>query len=138
MARNILGLAKSMRQLKRIPSQIVTAVAPRLNALIQQGFSQGTDPYGIAWAPLKPATLAKGRTPPPLTEFGALRGSAVLTPASGAGLILGTPPFYGPIHMAGTDDMAKRRYFPDAGLPSAWRAVIADEYRQQFSKVLKS
>src|SRR5690606_17437543 len=71
---NAFGLARALRELVRVPSQIAGAVSDAINDRIQAGFDQGTDPYGSPWAELAPYTLAKGRTPPPLTESGGLRG----------------------------------------------------------------
>jgi hypothetical protein len=121
MALNYLGLAKTYAQLARVPDDVADDVADAWNARLQAGFDGGTDPYGNAWTALRPATLAKGRFPPPLTEGWALRNSAVLRALAGFGLELDPSPFYGVYHMSGTDYMAKRRYFPDAGLPAVWR-----------------
>lgn len=132
MAANFLGLAKSLAALAKVPALISTRVAGDLNARLQAGFSAGTDPYGQAWAPLAPATLAKGRFPPPLTDTGALRGGAKLIPFP-SGLRLGSTPGYGQLHMSGTSRMPKRRWFPDAGLPASWREII----QRHFSALVR-
>jgi hypothetical protein len=131
MPLNLLGLAKSAHQLARIPAQVVRPVADRYNALLQIGFDTGTDPYGNAWAPLAEATLAKGRFPPPLTDTRAMRSQAVLVPMAGAGMELEEQVSYGVHHMSGNDNLPKRRYFPDSGLPAGWRRVLEDELHKQ-------
>lgn len=126
MARNVLGLAKSYRQLARVPALVGPAAASEINALLAAGFAGGTDPYGQGWAPLSPRTLRK-HGPPPLTDSGALRGSARVL-ALPSGLKLGGTPGYGDYHMSGTSRMPKRRWFPDAGLPASWREAIQNAF----------
>lgn len=134
---NILGLAKSLRALADVPAQIAKTVAGDLNRRIQAGFDAGSDPYGAAWGALKPATIAKGRTPPPLTDSGALRGNTYLEPMAGAGLQLAGGFFsYGVYHMQGTARMVKRRFFPDAGLPASWREDIQAAYTDVLKKAM--
>lgn len=136
MAANILGLAKSYAQLAKVPAIVSTRVAGELNALLQAGFSAGADPYGGAWAPLAPRTLLR-HGPPPLTASGALRGSAKLTPFP-SGLRVAATPYYGDFHMSGTSRMPKRRWFPDAGLPASWRAVIEARYKATVAEIVKA
>jgi hypothetical protein len=129
-----LGLAKSIRQLSRVPAQTASAVAEQLSSELEQGYAAGIDPYGQAWAPLRPSTLARGRTPPPLTDTGAMRSASVVSPLGGAGVGFGGLPEYAVYHQEGTAQMARRRVLPDAGLPSAWRAIIAREYRAALER----
>jgi len=133
---NLLGLAKSAAQLRRVPSQIARPVADQVNALIQAGFDAGRDPYGHGWEPLAEATLAKGRFPPPLTDTRKMRAQAITIPMGGSGLQLAPQVSYGQHHMSGTPDMPKRRYWPDAGLPSAWRQIIREEMHRQTQENL--
>jgi hypothetical protein len=137
MAANLLGLAKTMRQLQRIPSKLAPALADQYNAFLQAGFDAGTDPYGNPWAPLRPATLARGRFPPPLTDKGPLRANAKLVPSAGSGLELIAQVPYGFIHMSGAPErnLVKRRYFPDSGLPAAWKRALEDELHNQVDEV---
>lgn len=129
MALNALGLSKSYAQLARVHPAVVTAVAKPLTLQLQRGFESGTNPYGAPFAQLTAGSIRRGRTPPPLTETGALKASAVLIPTP-SGLIRHLGPYYGFYHMAGTKWMVKRRYFPDAGLPSAWLDIIDHEYKR--------
>lgn len=136
MARNLLGLAKTLRGLSKVPSQIAVEVSRDLNRRLEAGFAMGVDPYGHMWAKLRPATIAKGRFPPPLTDKGAMRARTRLIPMAGAGLKLkeslgGAPERF---HMGGTRYMAKRRFFPDAGLPASWRADIRKVAARVFRK----
>ena len=133
---NTLGLAKTVRQLQRVPAQMARPVADRLNRWIQEGFDKGEDPYGVAWAPLAQATLDRGRFPPPLTDTRRMRSQAILVPLSGSGLALLPQISYGRRHMAGTPDMPKRRYYPDAGIPAAWHRVIEEEQHNATMRIL--
>jgi phage gpG-like protein len=114
---NALGLSKSYAQIASIHPRLITRLAPRLNALKDRNFAAGRNPYGAAFAQLRPATLLKGRTPPPLSDTLRLKRSASLAPTP-SGLAMQGIPRYGWVHMAGRPDMAKRRWFPDAGLPA--------------------
>lgn len=136
---NAYGLARVLRQLAALPSQITGDVADALNARIQDGFDGGTDPYGSPWAELAPYTLAKGRTPPPLTESGSLRGGTYAAPMGGAGVALyapGTLPRGAPasVHMTGTAVMPSRPFLPNNGLPASWRADIQRIYSERFGR----
>lgn len=136
MAANLLGLAKSLKQLSQVPSLVSRDIAADFNGFLAAGFSAGEDPYGQGWAGLKAATIAKGRSNPPLDASGALKGSIRLVPMAGAGVMLasGLGPYYGMFHMSGTKHMAKRRYFPDSGLPARWRRSIKESFKQRVKE----
>lgn len=95
-------------------------------------FVLGADPYGETWAPLAPATLAKGRTPPPLTDTGAMRESLRVSVTETAIVAsIASPAGY---HQDGTKYMPARPVLPDyaRGLPDAWRASITDAGQRVF------
>jgi hypothetical protein len=136
---NALGLAKTLRALLQVPSRVSAAVADRLNVRLIDGFDAGTDPYNVPWGPLRPMTLAKGRTPPPLDETGALRSQVYVAPRAGAGLDIHAPDgsFHGAAqHMSGRAHplMVARPFVPTNGLPATWRADIQDETATQTRK----
>lgn len=137
---NAYGLERAIRRLATVPSRIAGRVAEALTARIQDGFDQGTDPYGAGWADLAPATLAKGRTPPPLDESGALRGATYAAPGAGSGVDLHTGdtlPRGAPVavHMTGLGArMPARPFLPNRGLPATWRADIQAIYSDEFGK----
>lgn len=119
------GLARALRELTAVPSQIAGGVADSITARLAAGYAAGTDPHGAAWAPLRPATLAKGRTPPPLTDTGVMAAGTLARATGGAGIALEAPDPAG-IHFAGTAFMAARPPLPSNGLPATWRADIRD------------
>ncbi len=118
-----------------MPSQISKDFAKWSTQRLREGYAEGKDPNGNAWAPLRPATLARGRFPPPLTDTGKMRDStkAVALPGSGVGFEIG--PAYAVHHYQGTTIMAAREQLPHGGLPSKWRAELARLYRVATGKV---
>lgn len=122
------GYSRALADLARVPSQIAKPVAVALNKEIQRSFDAGTDPYGRAWAPLRPRTLAKGRHPPPLTDTRAGRDSVVAAPLAGAGIGITVGVGYMGIHQDGDwPRMAARKFLPERVLPAVWRAIWQSE-----------
>ena len=99
--------------------------------LIDEGFDQERDPYGVPWRPSKKAS---GKT---LTKSGALRSGLFVEADPSARQIVvrltGTAKRYGEYHQNGTARMPRRRFMPDdmAGLPKAWAqalGTLSDRY----------
>lgn len=135
MARNLIGLSKSLGQLKRIVPSMAPVLAARFNAYLVRGFESGTNPYGAPFAPLKPSTIRRhNRSPPPLSHTMALKAAAKIILQGLSLRFNGTPP-YGDIHMGGSRYMAKRAFYPDAGLPASWQKDIKDLYREQLESM---
>lgn len=129
-------LADRLADLKEVPSRVAARVAPLLAAELQTEFDSGTDPYGAPWAPLAPSTLAHGRTPPPLTDTGAMRGSARVAPLRGSGIGI-TIDHPAAVHQAGapSKNIPARPILPaEDELPQNWQDIIEDatvaEYRR--------
>jgi len=125
-------LEQSVAKLAEIPRKIAEDVAPEINRLIQKQFSEGKDPYGRAWAPLKASTLKTGRKPPPLTDTRKMRdGTKVyVIRANYAGLriVVGEP--YGYFHQVGTKNMKARPILPQYGIPAAWKRALDESARR--------
>lgn len=66
-------------------------------------FKDSRDPYGAAWVPLKPATIARRRkrSTKPLLDTGRLRNSIASRLLGGAGVEVGTSVAYAAIHQFG-------------------------------------
>lgn len=130
-------LSKALSELARVPSQISRSVSARYNQEIQKGFDQGHDPYGKKWANLRPATLAKGRRPPPLTATGRGRRGVKAKPMQGAGIALTSTVSYMKYHRTGTSKMARRDFLPDEekGLPKKWTDIWEEEFETQARKI---
>jgi hypothetical protein len=118
---NLNALADLARQLDALGEALPRAaqkVAEEIPALLQAEFSGGTDPYGSPWKPLAPATIAKGRSAPPLTDTGAMRASAraMAISRSGVAIHLDAPAGY---------HQPTRPIVPvDDRLPSTWEDLV--------------
>jgi hypothetical protein len=111
-------IRRTLEKLARVPAAASPILAKKLQARIDAQFANGTDSYGKAWAPTK-----KGNHPP-LTETGALRGSAQVKPLPGAGVSIEVSDFKAPFHQGGTSRMPARPILPTAGPPATWNADI--------------
>ncbi len=129
-------IAKSLRQLSRVPSQAASGAAPEIRKLLVQQFLTGTDPYGGRWASLSQATLDKGRSPPPLTDSGAM-ATLDVQPSQGAGITITLGADYSRFHQTGTRYMPARPILPDQrGLPATWRRAIQDAADRSFERIM--
>ncbi len=128
------NLMDRLGELASAPSRVSAAASEKIAALIDQQFAAGNDAYGKPWAPLKPATLAKGRTPPPLTDSGDMRSSVSVKPLPGSGIEVTMIVPYSGFHQTGTRNMVPREPLPDQSeLPKSWQEAISSS----FSKALK-
>jgi hypothetical protein len=130
------GLAAAMRDLSKVPSQAARAAAADIAGLIEQQYADGTDPYGDAWADLAESTIAKGRTPPPLTDSGVMRAGTDVAPSAGAGITITLGADYAIYHQGGTGSMPARPILPDHDLPEAWRDMIANAVAEAVARRL--
>lgn len=123
-------LAAALRELSKVPAQISKDYARWSTQRLREGYAEGKDPFGNSWAPLAKATLARGRTPPPLTDTTAMRDSTEAVPAPGAGVTFKIGPWYAVIHYEGAPaaNIPAREMLPHGGLPPKWRAELARMY----------
>ncbi len=135
---NKLGLLiANLGKLSQVPDAAAPEAATAITAELQAEFKGGKDPYGKAWAALKPSTLATGRKPPPLTGWTTkLRDGTLARAVRGVGIQLLAGAAYGAFHQSGTKNMAARPIFPYGGLPKAWNAAIAQAVRNAVRKIL--
>lgn len=125
---NFAGLEQIIGALEGM-SDLVDSICIESSAGIERAidscFTLGTDPYGQTWAPLAKSTMAKGRTPPPLTDTGKMRGSVVVyAMMQTIHAWVADPAGY---HQRGTKYMPARAVLPDErGLPPAWEAEIRE------------
>lgn len=130
-------LTGTLRALAEVPSRAAADAAVRIGELVQESFGSGTDPYGRAWASLAASTQARGRTPPPLTDTGAMRGSVVVSPLPGAGIAVTLGAAYATFHQTGTRYMPQRQILPQSGgLAPSWRQAISDAVAANIRKAL--
>lgn len=128
--------SRALRQLARVPSKVAPEVARRIRADLMRRFAAGEDPYRRKWAPLKPATLAKGRRPPPLTDTGRGKRGIRVSPARGAGVRITSSVGYMRHHMRATSNRAARKFLPEGRLPAAWSKIWREALARRASEVL--
>ena len=132
---------------------IARVAAPSLDALVQQEFDRGTNPYGTAWKPLAASTVARGRSAPPLTDTGAMRGGTTVKPADTSIVMQSPAPAF--LHQYGwrlrlAKPKAKRSkgqviammthktggparpIFPDGRIPNGWRQLVRKLAREKI------
>ncbi len=130
------GVMAALRGLADVPSRTTKAVAPLLLARWRADWRAGKDPHGRAWAPLAPATLAKGRTPPPMIDTGGTLASTAVRPLKGSGIAI-TVGGYASLHMRSTANRPARTTVPTMGVPASWRAIIAKAAKEQAAKTTR-
>jgi hypothetical protein len=79
-------MAARLGELAQVPSRAARDAATEIEGLIDEEFDRGADPYEEPWQDLAPATEAKGRSAPPLTDTTAMRSSVLVRPLAGAGV----------------------------------------------------
>ena len=132
---NFKGLMDRLAELEQVPSQCATLAAGKIAKLVDEEFARGADPYGDAWAPLAPATLARGRRPPPLTDTGALRYSITVKASQGAGIEIEIGVPYATFIQTGTGYMPARTVLPAGNeLPQEWEEAIESSLSEVMRK----
>ena len=140
------GLIATAKRLRQVPAQASRAVAVGLHELIEDEFDAGTDPYGTAWEPLAPATVARGRHAPPLTDYGAMRESlntfALVKGgelSGGVGITIDQPASPHQTGWSGPQGEGPARpILPDRGrLPATWDELIATSVSDAIKETLR-
>lgn len=131
MAGDFKGLGQLERNIGRlaaVPSQASRDAAERIHGRLQEQFDRGVDPYGKPWAPLRPATIRRGRTSPPLTNTREMRDHELeVSPLPGAGIgVTFNPEAPALFHQKGTSRMAARPILPTGTLPAGWNQDLKD------------
>ena len=132
-------LVERLSDLAEVPSRAAKRVSRDIAELIQEEFDDGEDPYGDPWAPLAPATIAKGRHAPPLTDTGKMRGSLRVAPMRGSGVAITIDHPAAP-HQTGWDGTQSkgpaRPILPARGeLPPSWQEAIENAVEQEIGRV---
>lgn len=135
VARRFGEYARALAALAKVPATTAREAAGDIDKLLDKQFATGTDPYSKRWAPLRPASLLRGRKPPPLSR-GRVRASARAYPLSGAGIGLEVSDGTAGFHNTGTSRMAKRRLLPDRALPVKWKDAIEKRYKAALRRQL--
>lgn len=127
-----LGLARAVRELAGVPSLVAKDARDKLAEHVNsEMFEAGRDPYGNAWKPISPEWARRKGHDLPGTYTHAMRGTYRFETQGGAGLRLSVDVDY-----AAHFD-ARRRLMPTAGLPAAWRAIIATAFAERCAERLR-
>ncbi len=130
-------LIDRLGELASVPSRVAKDASKRIAKLIDDQFNNGVDPYGNPWAPLMPATLKKGRRPPPLTDTRAMRDGVSVAPRAGAGVAIEIDADYAQFHQGGTANMEARPILPaESELPDEWQDAIESSLHKAFGGVM--
>jgi hypothetical protein len=114
----LVGAAKAIRALSRVPSQASAEAARSIERLIDQQFVRGVDPYGKPWKPNAASTVRrKGHARPNIDTENLWKGAKV-TPMPGAGISVTFDDAYSVFVQR------VRPIVPDRGVPRAWAAAI--------------
>ncbi len=134
-------MQERLAELSEVPSRAAKGAASRIEALMQEEFDRGADPYEEPWVPLSPATEALGRSAPPLTDSGAMRSSLRVAPlaAAGVGVTIDHPA--GP-HQTGWSGKQgsgpARPILPARGeLPDGWIEALEIEAEKAFKGITR-
>jgi hypothetical protein len=121
-----------------VPSRAAPQAARAIRVLIGKQFTAGRDPFGRPWRALRPATLAKGRHPPPLTDTAKMRRGIRVFAKAKVGIAITVPAPPGQFHQFGTRKMARRQILPlsPPRLPPTWRKAIERATRKAFDKAV--
>jgi hypothetical protein len=128
--------SRVLRDLAKVPARVSRDYSERLRQELDQQFSKGVDPYGTPWKALAPATLAKGRHPPPLTDSGHMSRNITVLPMQGAGVRLVSSVGYSRYHQEGTTHIPVRRFFPVSKLPAKWLRILNELIQKDLNKTV--
>ena len=113
-------------------------VAEKLQEQLDYQYETGTDPNNEGWAELAPATLARGRKPPPLTDTEEMRRhSKAVRGVGGISVNIDKPkkPKVPRYHQDGTENMPARPLVPegpDLDKARAWEAKVEEGVGEAF------
>jgi len=119
--RDLVNLRTSLERLARtIPARVASRAAQGITAQIRQDTAAGLDCYGRPFAPLAPATLARGRHPPPMVDTGGSLSETRAVALRGAGITIHVGGHY-EHHLTSSGTRPAREVAPTRGpLPASW------------------
>lgn len=118
------GVARSLRELSRVPSYASAEASQSIARLIQYEFATGTDPYGKPWKPLKPSTVARKGHATINVDTHALKDGIQVKPMPGAGIQVTIDADYAAYVQR------VRPVLPTGRLPKAWGVAINDAIQE--------
>ena len=133
-------LAANLRRLTMVASRASTTGARKIQSLLRKQYRTGQDPYGNAWAALRPWTL-RTHGPPPLTDTGAAKAGTVAKAMRGSGIAITIDAPYMAFHMTGYlnartgTHVPARPVLPTAALPASWQQALKDAVGQAMGAI---
>lgn len=130
------GIRSALRELTRVPSRTSAAGAAAIEKLWRKNYRAGLDPYGNAWAPLRPSTIARKGHDRIMVETGETlhQTRAATLPGGGIALRTGHKAAW---HMQPTENRPARRVMPAFGLPKTWRAKLREIADREFRRAVR-
>lgn len=132
-------LEENLAELAEVPSRAAKDACIGIRSAIREQFLKGIDPYGKPWESLAPATIAKGRKPPPMTDTGTMKLGMQVRPMGGSGIAVTSDAEYLGFHQGQGSPNANvppRHVLPEGELPETWEDAIDDALDDHFGRVL--
>ena len=133
---SLIGMRASLRELTRVPSRTSAKGASAIEKLWRKNYRAGLDPYGNAWAKLRPSTIARKGHGRIMIETGETLQQTRARTLPGGGIALRTGP-KAAWHMDATANRPARRVMPAFGLPTTWRAKLRDIADREFKRAVR-
>jgi len=112
-----------LRELAQVPARVSHRSALAITKLWRANYNAGQDPYGKAWAPNAPSTIARKGHARVMVETGATLDETRAVPMGGAGVSLRTG-HKAAWHLEATSNRPARPVVPLRGVPPTWRAAM--------------
>jgi len=133
---DLVLLKANLNKLARVPARASSFAARGIKNQIDLDTSSGLDCYGKPFAPLAPATVAKGRNPPPMVDTGRSLDETTVKPLPGAGVAVHVGGHY-PRHLQKTANRPARQVVPvRAGLPASWNKRVKDAEKKAIGEAM--
>lgn len=137
MASFLGPLLDKLYDLEDIPDEAAKTLATKVQDLIEEEFASSSDPYGNAWAPLAPSTVARGRRLLILMDTGDMANSVNVTPQGSTIRITADDPAIHHQYGAPRSNLPQRQILPDEEWPEKWKLALIDSVFDAWSKKSK-
>lgn len=91
----------------------------------------------MAWTPLAPSTIKRGRHPPPLTDTGKGRRGVVVAAGQNAGVRITIAVRYMLYHQDGTAKIPQRAFIPVTVIPDAWAEIMLFHWETKARELIE-
>ena len=122
-ASHVIAQLDQLRRAIESPSAVMADIGQFGVEQLDETWQAETNPYGVAWPPLAPATLRQKTGPSMLIESGSMNAGLGYQ-VSGDGVEIGVLSDIAIFHQEGTSKMPARKVVPDEGLPPEWEPAL--------------